>query len=67
MDKKIQQGMTWLNKEIKKDEVDILQNKKKIIDEIKQLKKENLFVKPQQKKISILEKFLLIIGYGKKG
>ena len=37
MDKKLQQGMDWLTKEMKKDEKEIQIHKMKMIDEIKKI------------------------------
>lgn len=66
MDKRIQQGLDWLNKEMKKDSEDVKSHKKKIIDEIKKIDKKKIFEPIPKKKISILEKILIIFGYGKK-
>ena len=66
MDKRIQQGLDWLNKEMKKDSEDIKSHKKKVIDEIKKIDKKKIFEPIPKKKISILEKILIIFGYGKK-
>jgi hypothetical protein len=66
MDKRIQQGLDWLNKEMKKDSEEIKTHKKKIIDEIKKVDKEKIFKPIPKKKISIIEKILIIFGYGKK-
>jgi hypothetical protein len=38
-----------------------------MIEELKQIKKEDLFRPKVKNKISILSKILKIIGYGKKG
>jgi hypothetical protein len=40
--------------------------KKKMIDEIKNLDKSVLFVQEPKNKISIIDKLLKILGYGKK-
>jgi len=66
MDKRIQQGLDWLNKEMKKDSEEIKTHKKKIIDEIKKVDKDKIFKPIPKKKISIIEKILIIFGYGKK-
>jgi hypothetical protein len=66
MDKRIQQGLDWLNKEMKKDSEDVKSHKKKVIDEIKKIDKKKIFEPIPKKKISILEKILIIFGYGKK-
>ena len=67
MDKKIQQGLQWLDKELKKDQKEVEIQKKKMIDEIKKIDKSELFVIKQEKKVSIIDKLLKIFGYGKKG
>ena len=66
MDKKIQQGMTWLNKEIEKDHVELKIHKEKLINDIKKIDKNKMFLPPPKKKVSFFKKFLLILGYGKK-
>ena len=66
MDKRIQQGLDWLNKEMKKDNEEVKSHKKKVIDEIKKIDKKKIFEPIPKKKISILEKILIIFGYGKK-
>jgi len=38
-----------------------------MIDEIKQLDKNEMFKVPEKKKTSIFKKVLMIFGYGKKG
>jgi hypothetical protein len=40
--------------------------KKKMIDEIKNLDKSVLFIQEPKNKISIIDKLLKILGYGKK-
>jgi hypothetical protein len=67
MDNKIQQGLEWLDKEMKKDQMDILNHKKKLISEIVKIDKSKMFVPPIKEKVSFLDKILKIIGYGKKG
>lgn len=49
---------------MKKDQKEIERQKMKMIDEIKKINKDDLF-KPK-KKVSIIEKILKILGYGKK-
>jgi len=73
MDKKIQQGMriqqglNWLNKEIKKDEIEINLHKEKLIKEIKSIDREKMFsIPPSPPKISFFKKLLIVLGYGKK-
>lgn len=67
MDKRIQQGLSWLNKELEKDQKDLKDQKKRMIDEIKSLDKNKMFLEKPKKKISIWNKILIILGYGKKG
>jgi hypothetical protein len=67
MDKRIQQGLNWLDKELKRDEVEISKHKNKLIDEIKGLDKNEMFKVPEKKKISFFTKILIIFGHGKKG
>lgn len=67
MDKRIQQGLNWLDKELKRDEVEISKHKNKLIDEIKGLDKNEMFKVPEKKKISFFTKILMIFGHGKKG
>jgi predicted transcriptional regulator YheO len=65
MDKRLQQGLEWLNKEMKKDQKEVEMQKMKMIEEVKKLDKKEIF-KPK-KKVSIIDKLLKILGYGKKG
>jgi len=37
-----------------------------MIDEIKQINKEEIFKKKEKNKISIIDKLFMILGYGKK-
>lgn len=67
MDKKLQQGMEWLNKEMKKDNKEIQNHKIQMIEEIKKLDKRKMFEEKPKKKVSIIDKILKILGYGKKG
>ena len=66
MDKRIQQGLNWLDKELKRDEVEILNHKDKLINEIKSLDKNKMFKVPEKKKINFFTKILMIFGHGKK-
>jgi hypothetical protein len=66
MDKRLQQGMEWLNKEMEKDKTEISSHKSQMIEEIKKLDKTELFKPKPKKKISIIDKILKILGYGKK-
>lgn len=57
-----QQLLNWLSKEQKKDNVEIELSKKKFIDEIKRIKKEDLIKVP--KKTSIWQKIkIMILGH----
>ena len=51
---------------MEKDELEIISNKKKLIDEIKSLDKNKMFQPKPKKKVSIIDKILKILGYGKK-
>jgi uncharacterized protein (DUF849 family) len=64
MDKRLQQASDWLKKEMEKDKKEIEIQKIQMIEEIKKLNKTDLF-KPE-KKVSIIDKILKILGYGKK-
>jgi hypothetical protein len=64
MDKRLQQASDWLKKEMEKDKKEIEIQKIQMIEEIKKLNKTELF-KPK-KKVSIIDKILKILGYGKK-
>jgi hypothetical protein len=44
-----------------------MNHKKKMIQEIKSIKKEELFKPPIKKNNNLLNKILKIFGYGKKG
>jgi hypothetical protein len=66
MDKRIQQGLEILRKEIEKDSLEIETSKKRMIDEIKSLDKNKMFQPKPKKKVSIIDKILKILGHGKK-
>lgn len=66
MDKRIQQASDWLRREIEKDNIEIVDHKNKLIEEIKSIDKTKLFSPKPKKKISIIDKILIILGYGKK-
>ena len=51
---------------MEKDKSDLEMEKKRMIEEIKKIKKEDLFRPKEKNKISILSKILKILGYGKK-
>jgi hypothetical protein len=59
--------MEWLNKEMKKDNKEIQNHKIQMIEEIKKLDKRKMFEEKPKKKVSIIDKILKILGYGKKG
>ena len=64
MDKKLQQGLNRLDKEMKKDQKQVEIEKMRMIEEVKKINKNELF-KPK-KKVSIIDKILKVLGYGKK-
>ena len=63
--KKIQQALEWLEKERKKDDLEIDTHKNKLISDIKKIDKTKMFVKPEKRKMGIIEKILKIFGYGR--
>jgi hypothetical protein len=58
--------MEWLEKEQKKDRLEIDTHKTKMIEDLKKIDKSKMFVKPEKKKISVIDKILKIFGYGRK-
>ena len=50
---------------MKKDQKEVEIQKQKMIEEVKKINRDELF-KPK-KKVSIIDKLLKILGYGKKG
>ena len=52
---------------MEKDKKEIENHKKKMIDEIKTFDKSEMFKPKPKKKVSIIDKILKILGYGKKG
>lgn len=66
MDKKLQQGLNWLDKEMTKDEKEIQNHKMKMINELKKIDKNELIPKPTPK-LTFIKKIAQIFGYGKKG
>jgi len=66
MDKRIQQAQDWLQREMEKDKKDLEIQRKQMIEEVKKIKKEDLLQPKQKKKISVISKILMILGYGKK-
>ena len=67
MDKKLQQEMSLLKKEMERDQKQIQSHKQKMIEEIKRIDRKKLFEEKPKNKISIMDKILKILGYGKKG
>lgn len=59
--KKLQKGLEWLNKEVKKDEVELSKEREKFIQEIKNIKRENLFPKPE--KLSLWTRLRRVMGF----
>jgi predicted nucleic acid-binding Zn-ribbon protein len=59
--KKLQKGLEWLNKEVKKDEVDLSKERERFIQEIKNIKREELFPKP--KKLSLWTRLRRVMGF----
>lgn len=55
------QILNWFEKEKKKDDLEIISSKKKIISEIKNLNKEELFKKEEPKKLSLWQKIRVMI------
>lgn len=63
----LHRALERLDWEIKKDNQQIEDNKKKLIEEIKSLDKSKMFAPPPpKKKISLWTKFMIAMGYGKK-
>lgn len=60
MDRK-EQMLKWLEKEKRKDQVDIDFSKKKIIQELKGLDKKELFLKEEKPKITLWTKLKTIL------
>lgn len=57
-----QQLLNWLNKEQRKDQIQIQKEKEKLIKELKQFRKEDLF--PKEEKISLWRKIrIAILGH----
>ena len=66
MDKRLQQATELLKKEMEKDQKEILSHKIQMIEEIKKLDKKKMFEEKPKNKVSIIDKVLKILGYGKK-
>lgn len=59
--KHLQKGLEWLNKEVKKDELELLKERENFIQEIKKIKRDDLFPKPE--KISIWTRLRRVMGF----
>lgn len=60
---RIQQALEWLNKEVEKDKVEVENHKLKMIEELKKIKKEEMFVIPEKPKTTFFKKILKIFGF----
>lgn len=52
---------------MEKDQKEIQNHKNQLIEEIKSIDKNKMFQPKPKKKVSIIDKILKILGYGKKG
>lgn len=59
--KNLQKGLEWLNKEIKKDELDLERDREEFIQQLKTIKKEDMF--PKKQKISIWQRLKKVMGF----
>lgn len=59
--KNLQKGLEWLNKEIKKDELDLERDREEFIQQLKTIKKEDMF--PKKEKISIWQRLKKVMGF----
>jgi hypothetical protein len=59
--KNLQKGLEWLNKEIKKDELDLERDREEFIQQLKAIKKEDMF--PKKQKISIWQRLKKVMGF----
>lgn len=59
--KKLQKELEWLNKEVKKDEVELSKERERFIQEIKKIKREELFPKPE--KLSLWTRIRRVMGF----
>lgn len=59
--KNLQKGLEWLNKEIKKDELDLERDREEFIQQLKAIKKEDMF--PKKEKISIWQRLKKVMGF----
>ena len=62
----MEQALNWLNRETEKDQKEIENHKKRMIEEIKKIDKTKMFVEPKKEKISFFKKIALIFGNGKE-
>ena len=51
---------------MEKDRTEIENHKKQMIEEIKKIDKVKLFKKDKKKKLTFIDKILIILGHGKK-
>ena len=65
-DKRIQQGLNWLNREVERDSKETQSHKNQMIEEIKKLDKTKMFETPKKEKLSFFKRLSIIFGYGKK-
>jgi hypothetical protein len=65
-EKKVEQGLDWLNKQIEKDKIEIDNEKKKFIEQLLKTDKRKMFEVEEPKKMSFFEKLGKILGYGEK-
>ena len=66
MDKRIQQGLEKLKKEMEKDEKEISEHKNKMISEILKINKDEIIKTTKQKKVSLLTRIFITLGWKKK-
>lgn len=66
MNSRMNQAKDWLQKEIQKDKVEISNHKSQMIEEVKKLDKTKMFQPKPKVKVSIIDKILMVLGYGKK-
>ena len=61
MTQKMQQILSWLDKEKEKDNLEIKSTKQKFISEIKGLKKEDLFEQPKEVKLTLWQRIKIAL------
>ena len=61
MIQKKQQILNWLDKEMLRDNLEIKSTKQKFISEIKGLKKEDLFEKPKEVKLTLWQRIKITL------